>query len=235
MVYKFKSGKYQGKTIEEVALIDYCHLNKMLENSKRKNQNDFITKNIEDIINRLNNFVPAVTCRYPDCKNIADYLTIAITEGTIPRGDFNRYGVTDSSISKDYVWCEKHKDIHTGHEKAAPYEIKFDTLLELKTKYPIWQEWVNGIKKIQKVILECAGFKGNKTAEKCSNFIYNLPQKGGILSDLNIKTPSQVIPEIMDKLKGKNPEKKQLSISQMIPRITEILADYDLYELGDEK
>ena len=205
MVYHFKEGKYPGKTVEQVALIDYSHLKTMYNKRKAENKDDFLTKNIETVIERLNNFLPEVQCKDPGCKNIANYLPISLTVGEYQvqkNGQpLTRVGVTEVSIPEDKSYCENHRSIyHKLVSKEVLYEIKFDTITELREKHQFWQRWVSDPKLIQKAILKCAGFKGNKTPKKCSDFIYNLPQKEGEFK-YNFKTTAESIPKLVSGLK----------------------------------
>jgi hypothetical protein len=202
MVFYVTQGKKSniGKSYEQLALTDYLLLDWMGKKFRNEGKYPERVKNIETIIEKLNNFVPAIQCKDSGCNNIANYFPVSITIGKyqvqkhgVPE---TKVGVTDVSIPKDRVYCENHKPIDDkSFSNEELYEIKLDTLVELKKKYPTWQRWVNGIKSVQKVLYDYAGFKGNKTPKKCSDFIYNLPQKS-----TDFKRPSQVIPDIIKKL-----------------------------------
>jgi hypothetical protein len=205
----YQTGLFAGKSNEQIALSDftsrktefgsfddygnklgqfttsgYLHLKKILENRKKQGIDDFMTKNIEEIVYKLNNFIPAVNCRYnyspitPDTPHnqLADYLEIEIISGQIPRGDHERYGPEGMSITP---LCNEHRPITHSRQKTnndsnksiESYDIKFDIL----EKIPEWPKWVR--QDVLKSLLECAGFSGKKTRQNCEDFFRNLKQR----------------------------------------------------------
>jgi len=201
MTYIFQSGLFAGKSVAQVAVSDftsrkhsdfdnrneygeklgnftdigYLHLKRVLENRQKERKDSIMDQDIKDVIEKLNNFVPAVKCKYENCDKIADYLSIAMDFGEIPRGGDNyRNGVTGISVSTGYSWCEEHKNDYE-YKKAQRYDIKFDTLEDI----PSWPKWVR--KDVLKVLLESAGFKGKRNYDNCENFIKNLAQKPKII------------------------------------------------------
>jgi len=171
MSHVFKSGDYEGKSIAQVALTDYSGLKGL--QSFLKDKNPFLFSSIEEVVRKLNNFIPQVNCRYhAGCDKTAEFLSIALTYGDIPRGDFSRHGVTGISVGTEYAGCNNHiDDITSGYHKAGSYPIKFDSLLSI----PDWPRWVR--KDVSKVLLECAGFKGRKDYDNCERFLSNLEQR----------------------------------------------------------
>lgn len=171
MKYIFKSGKYEGKSIAQVALADYSQLKDL--QAFLKDKNPFLFSSIEEVVRKLNNFIPQVKCRYHEgCGKTADFLSIAISYGDIPRGDHTSYGPIGISASTGYAGCTEHiDDIMAVYHKARKYPIRFDSILSI----PEWPKWVR--KDVSKVLLECAGFKGRKDYDNCENFLRNLEQR----------------------------------------------------------
>jgi len=174
MAYEFKSEKYPGKTIGQIALIDYCNLISILEH--RKGRNDLLTKHIEDVVSRLNNFIPKDNCSKPNCNNPAEYFPLDITVEDVynPYKGKHMPSPTNIYIGREDIRCKNHinsRDL--ANSRASLYKIKFDTL-ELFSKEP-----KRVIKEITEALLSFAGWNSGwkKSAEKCGNFIYDLPQK----------------------------------------------------------
>jgi hypothetical protein len=173
MTFIFQYGQYAGKSVAQVALADYSYIRFMLTDRIRKGASGNLTEELRMVANKLNNFIPKVPCRFPDgCSNLADHLSIRLTYGDIPRGDFSRHGVIGVSASTEYAGCREHIDyIASGDSKTSKYPIRFDALSML----PEWPKWVR--QDVQKVLLECAGFSGKKTLDNCERFIRTLEQR----------------------------------------------------------
>lgn len=168
MDYTFKSGKYEGKSIEQVALTDYTHLRRILFH--RNGGGDNLTKTIDDIANRLNNFVPKSKCRL--CENPAFYFPVEIKVGPKLKkidGEYVEYtGTTGVVIDLKDTRCKEHSR-NLFNRDASLYEIRFDILKYFSTE----PEWVR--ERVNKSLLDLAGFNGyKKTKKNCEKFIRNL-------------------------------------------------------------
>jgi len=179
MNYKFLYGDYKGKTAAQAALTDYKGYLFVKESIGK---GWFMTSQLEDVVRKLNNFVPAITCQYASktkCNSLADYLSIIESRGKYEDTYKNKEveGLIGISVSPAYTFCENHKDFINA--KASLYPIKFD-ILEIFNKrnkkncYDIQQ---GEIEKIFKTLKACAGFHGKATPQYCDDFIQNLPQK----------------------------------------------------------
>ena len=170
MAHIFGSGPHKGKNVARLALTDYLHLKNLL--SYRKGGTDDLTLEIEDVVHKLNNFVPQIRCQ-DGCNKTAEYLTIIVERGKIynPYKGEDIYTVTGLSVSPIYAWCEEHKDRTAYTSKAIPYEIKFDTL-EVFRGDP-----KNVTSRVLDALVACTGFSGKKTNKRCEDLINNLPQK----------------------------------------------------------
>ena len=174
MAYIFKSGNYEGKSIEQVALTDYAHLERIMYYKKR--MRDLLSEDIRHVSYNLNNFIPVVKCNEKECDKTSEYLTIYLHKDWVdikidgmPKKVYKPTGI---SVSPNYSWCNSHKT-RAEYLKAKPYQIKFEILAE----FPAHPKWVR--ETIEDVLLQCAGFNGHKKTKKnCEDFINSLKLKG---------------------------------------------------------
>lgn len=167
MVYVFRSGGYTGNSIEQVALSDYLHLKDML--SYRKGSKDFLTKNLDEIIFKLNNFVSKAECY---CDKSAEYFPLEIKY----ENKYNPYlqkevfAPENVDINFGDVRCHEHLEtFNLINSNASLYKIKFD-VLENFSREPKWVK-----DKINNALLHLSGFNGkSKTKKNCEEFIKNL-------------------------------------------------------------
>ncbi len=170
MIYVFKSGEYAGNSIEQVALSDYLHLKNML--SYRKGSKDSLTKNIEDIIFKLNNFVSKAKCH---CDKPAEYFPLEVK----CENKYNPYLQKEVFVPENVninfgdARCPEHsKTSNLINSNALLYNIKFD-VLENFSEEPKWVK-----DKINDALLYLSGFNGkSKTKKNCEEFIKNLELK----------------------------------------------------------
>lgn len=180
MTYIFgEKSKYQGKTIEQVALADYLHLMFLLEYPY---SGENLKKNIHDLSEKLNNFVPIGSCKA--CGRDSEYFPMEIIVGK----GYDRFG-NEEIKPLDYVAdlsdlrCGEHNK--NPRQKGLTYSpINFD-LLKCHSREPKWV-----IEKINNSLLELAAFSGSKTRKNCEEFFKNLKQRPAI------QTPKPVIEKI---------------------------------------
>jgi len=172
-IYVFESGAHAGQSFEQVALTDYMLFDwlKTQEWYDKKFSKDK-RERIDQIVKKLNNFIPAVKCQNSECEANAEYLTIARSYANIQKEDYSVYGIIGMSASTQFAWCKDHKNV--PYEKAQPFEIKFNSLYHLE-EVPKWVR-----RDALEVLLQCTGWnpKLKKTKENCKDFIDNLPQRG---------------------------------------------------------
>lgn len=168
-VIVFPWGQYSGKSVEQVAVNDYAYL-RWLEKENKMGERA-LRERIQKVLYNLNNFVSPLKCKEEGCNKTAENLTIAITNGMIPRGGNKRVsGPTGISVSTQYIWCKEHASPQL-YNKAEPYEIKFDTILVM----PRFPQWVR--KDVTEALLQCTGFTGNRTKQSLADLVDNLVLK----------------------------------------------------------
>lgn len=180
-------GKYKDKTIEQTALCEYGGYLRVREaqNEGWVQRQPDKKKNIDEVIDKLDNFVSAVNCSY--CSNPAEYLTVVEMRGDKhnPYNGKEAHGLKDLLVYPEAkVLCENHK--HENIE-ADKYPIKFSIIEKFHKrnqerddsgerigKYDIQKE---NIARIFDALKLCAGFSGRADEPKCRNFFMNLKQK----------------------------------------------------------
>jgi hypothetical protein len=176
--WKFKYGDYKEKTIEQAALADYKGYLFVKDSIGRGWS---VNSRLEEVVEKLNNFVPSVKCSH--CDDIADYLSIIELHDMKHDSykDIDVYGLIDLSVSPEHVLCEDHKNyVPEGIAgSASVYPIKFDIITDFNArnkdnKYKMPQD---AISKVFHTLRACAGFRGKATEKNCSDFIDNLKQK----------------------------------------------------------
>lgn len=154
MLVKIPFGKYQGKSVEQVAIQDYCYLTWLLQKGIKKFE---LKDRAEYVINKLNTFVPVVKCSINGCDNPGHYLSIV----------FKYYGLSGPGISVSPIFAicsEKHFDLMPGRaEQARIYPTKF-SMLEC---FPHRPKWIR--QDITKVLCEMAGIRSKRSLEETIN------------------------------------------------------------------
>jgi len=198
MTYIFKTGKYgekvekikdkkgnfseiikEGKSIEQVALMDYLYLSHL---SEYDNLNFFLKEEIKKISYPLNNFIPNKGCKA--CGRDATYFPLDIRVGEVFNPFTNLTNVVPIEVvtNLDDLRCYEHSK--NPMIKGLSYTpIKFD-ILKAHSKEPKWV-----IAKIQQTLLEIAGFSGPKTKNNCDKFFKNLKYKGNNPEDKGFYQP----------------------------------------------
>lgn len=168
MTYIFSNGsKYEKKSIEQVALTDYLHLIGLLE---YKYSGDDLKKNIHDITEKLNNFIPISPCKA--CGKDSEYFPMEIVVGT----SYDPYKGMDVTKPLDVIKditdlrCKEHAK--NPRQRGLSYvPTKFDIL----RSYSNEPKWV--IEKINEALLALSGFSGSRTKKNCEYFLENLKQR----------------------------------------------------------
>jgi hypothetical protein len=195
-------GKYKEKTIEQTALCEYQGYLRVKEaiNEDWVQRQPYKKKNLEQVVDKLDNFVSAVNCAY--CNNPAEYLTIVEIRGDKhnPYNNKDAHGLKDMLVYPEAkVLCENHR-----HEEveADKYPIKFSIIEKFDKrnrekdgsgerigKYDIQKE---NIARIYNALKLCAGFSGKISEPKCRNFFMNLKQKQKpIVQPVQVQKPVQ--------------------------------------------
>src|SRR5437867_10896433 len=91
-LWEFKSGKYAGKTIEEVFLRDAPHLYRL----KAAQKTGDIVDAVNELRKRLSRKKTVVGCRENRCRRPAQYVTFPVDK-------HGRYW------SSAYWWCDRHE------------------------------------------------------------------------------------------------------------------------------
>jgi hypothetical protein len=204
MGWKFKHGKYiQGKTTEQAALTDYRNYHELQEAIGKNgwaHKYPSIKQDITDVLDKLDNFVPAVNCNH--CGNPADYLLIKEWKGEYEDTHTGKrvYGLERLSVSHENVLCEDHKTYRgndDGETSSGIYKIKFRIIEDFikRNKADCYDLQVERIPSIFLALRKCTGFKGKLTSVMdCYNLIHNLPQKPKqIVQPAPIVQPKQII------------------------------------------
>ncbi len=164
MVYKFKSGNYEGKTFEQVAFMDYPLLVWFYRERggflKREDK-----KRLEEILYLLNNFESPLKCVH--CKeNNIKYLSIAF--------GYDGYSY-QMSAGVHYAYCSeecwKEDTILASEGGAGLYPVKYNTILE----FPPFPKWIR--KDLQKILNQCIGFDKRNTEKNAREFFENLKKR----------------------------------------------------------
>jgi hypothetical protein len=158
----FGFGKYIGKTLEQVALADYQYLAWAKDNANvmPKKQKE----RAEEIIYKLDNFIPAVKC--VNCGETADKISTT--------SEKNYDATRDYSVKGSSFYCSKEPcvgSIPVG-VRANIKPIKFSTILE----YPAFPRYIR--KDMQKILLKTAGFNGKVTEKAAEEFINSIRLEG---------------------------------------------------------
>jgi len=177
MTYIFgEKSKYAKKSIEQVALADYLGLMDLLKN---KSSEEDLKKNILDISEKLNNFIPISQCKA--CGKDSEYFPMYLTR----RQFENPYNGKVSMIPDEV--CRDLNDLRCGEHSKNPlqrglnyFPIRFD-ILESYSREP---KWVLG--KINEILLTLSGFSGSKTQKNCEYFFENLKLRPAIVKPQGI-------------------------------------------------
>ncbi|MEM2822147.1 MAG: hypothetical protein QXE64_00960 [Candidatus Pacearchaeota archaeon] len=132
-ILEFKSGKWRGKSLEQLAVTDYPSFRWLYENG---NLPDRWKARMEKIIYALDNFESKIKCQNPNCCNPAEYLSIVVEysygySGYGSRSRGKAKPIADIGVSTDYVFCSPKcsKNSHLPlHEKAILYEAKYSVI-----------------------------------------------------------------------------------------------------------
>ena len=199
MIQKFQSGKYAGKTIGQVACIDYSYLQSIYAGYKSGNRDNWSPelaelddpKGLEIIVNKLNNSVSQVKCN--GCDKHADNLRVMIEYGNEYNSFLDQEVYRPFHIVSQEVLCDEDTIDYLSKDKNTAkkvYPIKFESIPSIIAEIINKTEIRNpGIKRmfyftkkdnetIHNIFLAHLGFKGRKTVKNCEDFIRNLPQKG---------------------------------------------------------
>ncbi|MEM2707946.1 MAG: hypothetical protein QXQ30_02655 [Candidatus Pacearchaeota archaeon] len=132
---EIKFGKYKGKSIDQIAFIDYGYFFwlKYL-NDKNLIRDPILKEKINNIHYKLNNFLINVNCKGKDCNNKAKYMSLILC---IDNGN-----VISISPSLDHVYCSencfKNSKIpvreETMYRFVDLYKIGFDAYIKIKLK-----------------------------------------------------------------------------------------------------
>ncbi len=190
--YTLKSGKYSGRTLEQVALTDFSELVRLRDYALMSEE---FTERAHYISWALNHFEPVVKCR--SCGGIPSTLDLKIKweERDLPIKGTNfmiRKKIYEPNrMSPSFVYCGSSSPdcAQSYRDDSSDFrDLKFNTLLNLATRtpgtrknpagnriYPLWLE-----EELRNVLLVCAGFredmnKTRKITKKAArDFIDNL-------------------------------------------------------------
>jgi hypothetical protein len=183
LVYTFGFGKHEGKSVEQVAVDDFPYLVFARDNfpnprfflGKLPTDSGYVKKRIDDVIYKLDNFLPKAKCS--KCDETAYFMSIIhetekfkVDKDYSPPVKGTRCNV---SVGDEFVYCKNHKVDYIA-EKALTYEIKFSTLLMLPHKPKKIRLEVSDF------LLRLTGFVGVKTKEALSEYISNLKDRNSL-------------------------------------------------------
>jgi hypothetical protein len=179
--YKLWFGKYNGKTLDQVALLNYPYLDWLYTTSTYINPKGKDTIRGLEVL--LNSYVPNAVCSGENnCKNPATLISIA--------GD-SRNGY---SVGRGYIYCKVHKDNAFAYTpKAMIYPIEHQIIKNFDG--PPGHGAKYDVQNIQGVLNSLAGFGGviskNRAAEFFSKLKIDLLTRIAASEEANICADAQ--------------------------------------------
>ncbi|MFA5856268.1 MAG: hypothetical protein WC867_02855 [Candidatus Pacearchaeota archaeon] len=154
MVEIIKFGKYEGNSVEQIAIKDYKYLRWIIENVPIKKPS--LDERIRYVDFVGNNFISQLNCVIPNCNSPAENMSV-----------YYHQEMDSRSSDKDFIYCSSEcfrKDPKvTGEKRKIQFvPINFNSTLS-STK--------SDTNNLMKLILECMGIKpGRKSKEYLEDF-----------------------------------------------------------------
>ena len=178
MGYKLWFGKYEEKSLEEIALgkkapkqegYEYFYKvgTKDFKGYKGFQNNSNAMKRWREIRFKLNMFVPdeKYKCHSPECENTPVYISIA------GNGEYG-FSVSPAYISCGEDYCQNSL-VSMSHQSRL-YPLGFDTILNFGWRGSYEKGAKRDQQQVTKVLRDLAGWEGNITEKKATDFIDNL-------------------------------------------------------------
>jgi hypothetical protein len=136
-MYRFKSGKFAGKTMEQVILRNPSALYDRVEWAENEQILPKMRSPFDQLRKNLKRARSVRKCQGPDCKRRAKWLTLPYS-----------YGL--DLLPQPYYWCDRHGPHETGGI-SQKLRIHFDVIRAFKDKW--------GQKEIGKCVRHALGIK----------------------------------------------------------------------------
>ena len=153
-VYRFKSGRFAGKPMEQVLLQKPAELYCLVEWAERESILPRMQSHFERLRKKLEHVPSVAKCQGPDCKRGARWLTLP-------------YSYPLGWLPQPYYWCDSHGPGET-EGISQKFRIHFDVIPVVKDKW--------GQKEISKCVRQALGIKkGTRITETfAKRFFANL-------------------------------------------------------------
>jgi hypothetical protein len=153
-MYRFKSGKFAGKTMEQVLLRKPVGLYRLIEWAKKESILPKMQRHFEQLRKKLRRARSVEQCHEPGCKWRTKWLTLP-----------HSYPV--GWLPEPYYWCDEHGP-HETDGISQKFPIHFDVIRVFRDKW--------GRKEISKCVRHALGVqKGTRiTGRFAAQFFANL-------------------------------------------------------------
>jgi hypothetical protein len=153
-MYRFKSGRFVDKTMEQVLLRKPAGLYCLIEWAERESILPKMQGHFEQLRKKLRRARSVEKCHDPDCKRGAKWLTLP-------------YSYPEGLLPQPYYWCDRHGP-HETEGIGPKLPIHFDTIKAFRDNW--------GQKEISKCIRQALGIKkGTRITEQfAKRFFANL-------------------------------------------------------------